>query len=87
MTAVDAIDRIVADPTISLTADAPAQTAQPPRRAIKDAMNETAADNTRDKLIDRESEGVISSVTDRVRFAEILLSNEDVNVSGADRER
>jgi len=87
MAAVDAIDRIVADPTISVTADAPAQTAHPPRVAISVAMNETAADNVRDTLIDREKDGVISSVTDRVRFAEILLISDTVNVSGADKVR
>ena len=50
-------------------------------------MNEAAADNVRDRLIDRESVGVISSVTDRVRYADILLSNDAVNVSGADKVR
>jgi len=51
------------------------------------AMNETAADNVRDKLIDRESVGVGCSVTERVRFADILFTSEAVNVSGADRVR
>ena len=87
MTAADAIDRIVAAPVLSLTVAAPAQTAHPPRAAIRDAMNETAADNVRDRLIVRESVGVISSVTDRVRYAEILLISDTVNVSGADKVR
>jgi hypothetical protein len=50
-------------------------------------MNETAADIVRDRLIEREREGVISSVTDRVRYAEILLISDTVNVSGADKVR
>ena len=87
MTAADAIDRIVAAPVLSLTVAAPAQTAHPPRVAMRDAMKEAAADIVRDRLIVREREGVISSVTDRVRFADILLSNDAVNVSGADKVR
>jgi len=87
MAAVDAIDRIVADPTISVTADAPAQTAHPPRVAISVAMNETAADIVRDKLSERERVTVGCSVADSVRFADMVLSNEDVNVSGADSVR
>jgi len=87
MAAVDAIALMVAAPVLSLTVAAPAQTAHPPRAAIRDAMNETAADIVRDRLIEREREGVISSVTDRVRFADILLSNDAVNVSGADKVR
>ena len=54
---------------------------------MRDAMKEAAADIVRDRLIVREREGVISSVTDRVRFADILLSNDAVNVSGADKVR
>ena len=87
MAAVDAIALMVAAPVLSLTVAAPAQTAHPPRAAIRDAMNEAAADIVRDKLSERERDGVIFSVTDRVRFADILLSNDAVNVSGADKVR
>jgi len=55
--------------------------------AARVTINEAAADNVRDTLIDREKDGVISSVTDRVRFAEILLISDTVNVSGADKVR
>ena len=55
--------------------------------AARVTINEAAADNVRDTLIDREKDGVISSVTDRVRFTEILLISDTVNVSGADKVR
>ena len=55
--------------------------------AARVTINEAAADNVRDTLIDREKDGVISSVTDRVRFADILLISDTVNVSGADKVR
>jgi hypothetical protein len=74
-------------PAMSVTVACPEQAATPPRRAIRVVRNEEATDNTRDRLSDREKEGMIASVTERVRFADILLINDTVDARDTDMAR